>query len=115
MYRFPPLILDNKYKKHIFSECIVVCWVDDVSFQIFWVAVVLHVDVAVVVQVDVLVVVNLWVEESVDVVKIVSRGGYGLICLYIIDVKLPPLGYNGTTRMLLMTSLITDAQLHLLK
>jgi hypothetical protein len=67
------------------------------------------VDVAVVVQV----VVNLWVEESV--VKIVSRGGYGLICLYIIDVKLPPLGYNGTTRMLLMTSLITDAQLHLLK
>jgi hypothetical protein len=69
------------------------------------------VDFAVVVQVDVLIVVNLWVEESVDVVKIVSRGGYGLICLYIIDVKLPPppLGYNGTTRMLLMTSLITDA------
>jgi len=32
------------------------------------------VDVAVVAQVAVLVVVNLWVEESVDVVKIVSRG-----------------------------------------
>lgn len=49
--------------------------------------------------------------------KIIWIGGYGLTCLYSIHVKFPspPSGYNDTILILLMTSIITDAQLHLLK